>query len=196
MAIRKIAQLGEPILRRRAEEVPPDLIRAPDLQRLIDDMIETMHDADGAGLAAPQIYESLRLCVIEVANNPRYPQLEPIPLTVLINPIVSPRVSGGANAFSDDDAIIMYEGCLSVQGLRGRVRRPGRVQVTAQDRLGQALDFTWEGLRAAVVQHETDHLDGVLFVDRADSRSLTFLREYERHVPLAERVLDRGAKLK
>jgi peptide deformylase len=193
MAIRKIAQLGEPILRRRAEEVPRDLIAAPELQRLIDDLVDTMHDADGAGLAAPQIYEPLRLCVIELANNPRYPGLEPIPLTVLINPVVTPDVPGDVHA--DEHAIFMYEGCLSVQGLRGRVRRPRRVRVTGLGRQGEPLTFTWEGVRAAVVQHETDHLDGVLFVDRAETRTLTFLREYERHVPLAARVLDRGEKL-
>jgi peptide deformylase len=86
----------------------------------------------------------------------------------------------------------MYEGCLSVAGVRGKVKRPRRVEVQALDRKGQPLSFTWEGVRAAVVQHETDHLNGVLYVDRADPRSLTFLREYERHVPLAERVMDRG----
>ncbi len=194
MAIRKIAQLGEPVLRQRAAEVSPELLRSAELQRLIDDMVETMHDADGAGLAAPQVYESLRVCVIELANNPRYPNLEPIPLTVLVNPVLEPEVAAAPGAFAEEDAIVMYEGCLSIQGVRGRVRRPRRVRVTAQGRHGEPLSFTWEGVRAAVVQHETDHLDGVLFVDRADTRSLTFLREYERHVPLAERVVDRGGK--
>lgn len=192
MAIRKIAQMGEPVLRRRADEVPLDLIGSPALEALIDDMIETMHDADGAGLAAPQVYESLRVVVIEVGQNPRYPTFEPIPLTVLINPVVTPLGYDENGKLADEASIVMYEGCLSVAGVRGKVKRPRRVEVQALDRKGQPLSFTWEGVRAAVVQHETDHLNGVLYVDRADPRSLTFLREYERHVPLAERVMDRG----
>jgi peptide deformylase len=87
----------------------------------------------------------------------------------------------------------MFEGCLSVAGLRGQVVRPRRVRVQALDRHGAALDFVWEGVRASVVQHETDHLKGVLYVDRADSKSLSFLREYERYVPREERIVDRGA---
>ena len=190
MAIRKIAQLGEPLLRERSLPVPLDELRSERLKTLIDDMIETMRDADGAGLAAPQIYEPLRLAVIEVNDNPRYPTLEPVPLTVLVNPIVTPEVPNGE--LRPDDSVEMFEGCLSVPGVRGRVRRPRRVRVTAHDRDGRPLEFTWEGVRAAIVQHELDHLDGVLFVDRADPRTLTFLREYERHVPVERRILDRG----
>jgi peptide deformylase len=190
VAIRKIAQLGEPLLRQRSSEVPLDELRGRELQALIDDMIETMRDADGAGLAAPQVYEPLRLAVIEVNQNPRYPALPDVPLTVLVNPVVTTDLAPGE--LDQKDAVEMFEGCLSVPGVRGRVRRPRRVRVTAHDRQGKALDFTWEGVRAAIVQHELDHLDGVLFVDRADPRSLTFLREYERHVPLERRILDRG----
>ena len=194
MAIRKIAQMGEPVLRRRADLVDPNEIAAPFIQTLIDDMIETMHDADGAGLAAPQVYESLQLCVIEVDQNPRYPQFEPIPLTVLINPVVTPLVgsvlSGGE--LSVEDSFQMYEGCLSVPGMRGRVVRPRKVRVQALDRAGVALDFVWESFRAVVVQHETDHLLGTLYVDRADPKTLTFLREYQRFVPSASRIRDQG----
>ena len=190
MAIRKIAQLGEPLLRERSSPVPLDELRSERLQLLIDDMIETMRDADGAGLAAPQIYEPLRLAVIEVNDNPRYPMLESVPLTVLVNPVVIPEVQH--EELKPSDSVEMFEGCLSVPGVRGRVRRPRRVSVTAHDRNGRPLEFTWEGVRAAIVQHELDHLDGVLFVDRADPRSLTFLREYERHVPIERRILDRG----
>jgi peptide deformylase len=194
VAIRKIAQMGEPVLRRRADLVDPNEIAAPFIQTLIDDMIETMHDADGAGLAAPQVYESLQLCVIEVDQNPRYPQFEPIPLTVLINPVVTPLVgsvlSGGE--LSVEDSFQMYEGCLSVPGMRGRVVRPRKVRVQALDRAGVALDFVWESFRAVVVQHETDHLLGTLYVDRADPKTLTFLREYERFVPSASRIRDQG----
>ncbi|HEX6272135.1 MAG TPA: peptide deformylase [Polyangiaceae bacterium] len=190
MAIRKIAQLGEPLLRERSKPVSPDELLSERLQTLIDDMIETMRDADGAGLAAPQVYEPVRLAVIEVNENPRYPTFPAVPLTVLVNPVVTPEVTPGE--LSGEDAVEMFEGCLSVPGVRGRVRRPRRVRVSALGRHGETVELVWEGVRAAIVQHELDHLDGVLFVDRADPRSLTFLREYERHVPLEQRILDRG----
>jgi len=191
VAIRKIAQMGEPVLRRKADPIDPKEIDSPFIQTLIEDMIETMHDADGAGLAAPQVYESLQLCVIEVDENPRYPQFEPIPLTVLINPIVTPLVGDGAE-LSAEDSFQMYEGCLSVPGMRGQVLRPRKVRVQALDRAGKPLDFVWESFRAVVVQHETDHLLGTLYVDRADPKTLTFLREYERFVPPAARIRDQG----
>jgi peptide deformylase len=189
--IRKIAQMGEPVLRRMAARLDPNEIGSPFIQTLIDDMIETMHDADGAGLAAPQVYESIQLCVIEVAHNPRYPQFGPIPLTILINPIITPLVGSGG-LLSPEDSFQMYEGCLSVPGMRGQVTRARKVRVQALDRIGSALDFVWESFRAVVVQHETDHLLGTLYVDRADPKTLTFLREYERHVPAPARILDRG----
>jgi len=191
VAIRKIAQLGEPVLRRKADRIEPHEIGSQRIQVLIDDMIETMHDADGAGLAAPQVYESVQLCVIEVNQNPRYPQFDAIPLTVLINPVVTPLVVS-AGVLAAEDSFEMYEGCLSVPGMRGKVTRPRKVRVQALDRRGQALDFEWESFRAVVVQHETDHLNGALYVDRADPKTLMFLREYERHVPLAQRILDQG----
>jgi len=193
MAIRKIAQLGEPVLRRVARELTPEELRSASTRALIADLVETMRDADGAGLAAPQIYESVQLVVIEVRGNPRYPNVEQIPLTVLANPKLTPLVSGPGDELGDQDSIWLYEGCLSVSGVRGRVQRPRCVRVQALDAEGEPMDQVWEGFRAAVVQHETDHLFGTLFVDRADPRTLTFLREYERHVPLAERFVD-GAR--
>lgn len=193
VAIRKIAQMGEPVLRRVARPLSVEELASPAIQTLIDDMIDTMHDADGAGLAAPQVYESIQLCVIEIAKNPRYPDALDIPLTVLVNPVVTPAVASPADALAPEDSIAMFEGCLSVAGLRGQVVRPRRVRVQALDRRGKPLDFVWEGVRASVVQHETDHLKGVLYVDKADSKSLTFLREYERYVPREERIVDRGA---
>jgi peptide deformylase len=193
VAIRKIAQLGEPVLRRVALAVSVEELKSPAIQALIDDMIETMHDADGAGLAAPQVYESVQLCVIEINKNPRYPDALDIPLTVLVNPIVTPAVSSPLDALLPEDSISMFEGCLSVTGVRGQVTRPRRVRVQALDRHGNALDFEWQGVRASVVQHETDHLNGVLYVDRVDTKTLTFLREYERHVPPEERIVDRGS---
>ncbi len=189
MTILKIAQLGEPVLRERAREVLPEEIGSPELERLIDDMVETMRDADGAGLAAPQVYQSLRLCVIEVSDNPRYPGLPEQPLVVLINPILEPELER-AGVVGEGEAIEMYEGCLSVHGIRGRVRRPRKVRFRALDRQGRSIAGTWEGLAAAVIQHETDHLDGVLFVDKADPRTLCFLREFARHVPPRARFRD------
>jgi peptide deformylase len=157
---------------------------------LIEDLVETMRDADGAGLAAPQVYESVQLVVIEVRDNPRYPDAARIPLTILVNPKLTPLVSSPLDALGDEDSISLYEGCLSVSGLRGRVRRPRCVRVQALDAEARPVDFVWEGFRAAVVQHETDHLFGTLFVDRAETHSLTFLREYERYVPVTERMID------
>jgi peptide deformylase len=192
MAIRKIAQMGEPVLRRNTRELSREELARPSVQTLIDDMIETMHDADGAGIAAPQVYEPLRLCVMELAGNPRYPSLPRLPLTVLVNPVVEALVQNPA-APADSESVFMYEGCLSVSGVRGRVQRPRRVRVRALDREGNPFEMLLEGPLASVVQHETDHLHGVLFIDRADPRTLTFLREYDRHVPLAERIVDGGA---
>ncbi len=190
MAIRKIAQLGEPVLRVPARPIMARDIGSPALRALIADMIETMRDASGAGLAAPQVYESLQLCVIELDRNPRYPNLEPIPLTILINPVVTPLVSSGSGALPEHEHMFVYDGCLSVAGLRGRVQRPRKVRVQALNAEGQPFEMVWEGFRAAVVQHEVDHLNATLFVDRALPGTLTFLREYERYVPADQRVVD------
>lgn len=191
MAIRKIAQLGEPVLRRVAEPIAREEIGSERLVTLTRDLIETMRDADGAGIAAPQVYESVRLCVVEVRKNPRYPHFPEIPLLVLINPVVEP-LSSSSESGEARDTITMFEGCLSVPGLRGKVRRPRKVRVTALNEQGAPLELVWEGVRAAVIQHELDHLDGVLFVDRALPRSLMFQREYERYVPPDQRVADPG----
>jgi peptide deformylase len=191
MAIRKIAQLGEPVLRVPARALTAEEIGSPTTRSLIADMIETMRDADGAGLAAPQVYQSLQLCVIELERNKRYPSLDPIPLTILINPVVTPLV---ASPLADHESMFVYEGCLSVTGLRGRVRRPRKVQVQALDAEGRPFELVWEGFRAAVVQHEVDHLNATLFIDRALPGTLTFLREYERHVPADQRVVDGAAQ--
>lgn len=191
MALRKIARMGEPLLRRVADTVPRSLIGSPRLEQLIEDMVATMRDADGAGLAAPQVFESLQLCVIELLHNPRYPGHQPIELTVLINPVIEPLVANPEHP-ADEDSVVVYEGCLSVPGVRGRVRRPRKVKVSALNRVGQPIEEIWSGMRAAVVQHETDHLFGKLFIDRAEPSSLCFLQEYERHVPPEQRFFDGG----
>lgn len=173
MPIRKIAQIGHPVLRTPARPLTRQELQSPQLQDLIDDLIATMHDADGAGLAAPQIYEPLQLCAIEVGNNPRYPYKPKIPLTVLVNPVLTPTT---------DEAFSNFEGCLSVPNLRGRVDRVLGVRVQAWDRHGRELDFVARGISAGTFQHEVDHLNATLFVDRVrDPRSLCTWQEFERH---------------
>src|SRR5436305_4426464 len=127
MAIRKIAQIGHPVLRQVAREVSRDELARPETQRFIDDLIETMHDADGAGLAAIQVYEPIRICAIEVRNNPRYPYKPHIPLTILVNPLLTAV---------EDEQFDNYEGCLSVPNLRGVVKRHVHIRCQAWDRHG------------------------------------------------------------
>ncbi len=173
MPILKIAQLGHPILRTPARALSKDELLLPATQGFIDDLILTMRDADGAGLAAPQVYNPLQICVLEVGNNPRYPYKPKIPLTVLVNPVLEPLTE---ETFSN------YEGCLSVPNLRGRVNRCAQLRVRAWDRHGNDLDFVASGISAGTYQHEVDHLHATLFIDRvADSRSLCTWQEFERH---------------
>jgi peptide deformylase len=172
MSLRKIAQIGHPVLRQVARALTREELLSPYGQQLIDDLIATMHDADGEGLAAPQIYEGVRVCVIEVGQNPRYPYKPKIPLTVLVNPVLTPLT---ARTFSN------FEGCLSVPNLRGRVDRVCELRVQAWDRQGNELDFVTRGISAGTFQHEVDHLDATLFIDRVrDTRSLCTWQEFER----------------
>ena len=172
MAIRKIATIGHPVLREVAREVTREELASAAVQTLIDDLVETMHDASGAGLAANQIYEPIRICAIEIRNNPRYPYKPNFPLTILVNPTVTPTT---------DETFLNYEGCLSVPNLRGEARRFAGVRVRAWDRAGKELDFEVKGLTAGTFQHELDHLDGKVFLDRVeDTRSLTTWADFER----------------
>jgi peptide deformylase len=172
MALRKIATIGHPVLRERAREVTSEELTSAHLQRLIDDMVDTMRDANGAGIAANQVHEAVRVCVIEVANNPRYPYKPNWPLTILVNPVVE---------VTTDETFLNYEGCLSVPNLRGEVPRFAGVRVRAWDRRGKDLEFEVRGLTAGTFQHELDHLDGRLFVDRVtDTRSLCTWSDFER----------------
>src|SRR5262245_11478306 len=170
MAILHVARLGHPILRQVAELVPPEGIGAPAMQRFIDDLIETMVEYDGAGLAAPQVHVSRQIVVFEVEGNPRYPDAPSIPRTVLINPKITPLTK----TVEED-----WEGCLSVPDLRGKVPRFTEVRVEAYDRAGKKLNYVAKGFEARVVQHECDHLLGKVFLDRMRSmESLSFLREF------------------
>ncbi len=173
MAIRKIATLGHPVLREVARKLTREELASPKVQAFIDDLVETMHDANGAGLAANQVYEPIRICAIEVRNNPRYPYKPNFPLTVLVNPEVSPTT---------DDTFMNYEGCLSVPNLRGEVRRFTGVKVRAWDRHGKDVELDIKGLTAGTFQHEVDHLDGKVFLDRVeDTRTLATWADFERH---------------
>jgi peptide deformylase len=173
MAIRKIAQIGHPVLRQRAREVTREELATPAMQQFIDDLVETMRDADGAGLAAIQVYEPIRIAAVEVRNNARYPYKPQIPLTILVNPVLTPV---------GDETFDNYEGCLSVPNLRGMVKRAVHVRVQAWDRHGHPIDEVVHGLKAGTYQHEVDHLDGRIFVDRVtDPSTFTTWTEFERH---------------
>ena len=167
MAVRPILRLGDPRLREVA--APVARFDTPELHELVRDMIDTMEAADGAGLAAVQIGVPQRVVIFGVDANPRYPRVEPVPFTVLVNPEISPlgeeRESG-------------WEGCLSVPGMRGVVPRYARIRYTGFDALGGMIDRTVEGFHARVVQHECDHLDGILYPQRIeDMRSFGFTEE-------------------
>lgn len=173
MPIRKIATLGHPVLRQVARPLTREELATPAVQAFVDDLVETMRDANGAGLAANQVHEPIRVCSIEIKNNPRYPYKPNWPLTVLVNPVITPTT---------DETFLVYEGCLSVPNLRGEVRRFASVRVTGWDRDGKDLDFEIKGLTAGTFQHELDHLDGKVFVDRVeDTRTLTTWSDFERH---------------
>ena len=185
MAILKIAQIGEPILRVPARELTAEEISSPEIQSLVDDMIETMRDANGAGIAANQVYQAVQICVIETrGNNPRYPYKPSIPLTVMINPKINPQ---------GDDMFENLEGCLSVPNLRGMVPRHAKIQLEYLDRFGEAQSAEYVGVSAGTFQHECDHLQGQLYVDKVtDPTSLTTLENFTRHHE-AERVAEATA---
>ena len=173
MSVREIVTIGDPVLRERAREVTPEELRSEEVQRLIDDLIETKRAANGAGLAANQVGETVRVAVAEVeGTNPRYPYKPPIPLTVMVNPVIEPV---------DDVMIEINEGCLSVPDLRGYLERHATIRVRYLDRDGTEHQEVRSGLTAGTFQHEVDHLDGVLFVDRADPRTLATWDHYERN---------------
>jgi peptide deformylase len=173
VSVREIVTIGDPVLRTRAREVTPEELRTPEIQALIDDLIETKRAANGAGLAANQIGETLRIAIAEVdGTNPRYPYKPPIPLTVLVNPVLEAI---------GDETVEINEGCLSVPDLRGYLSRHVTVRVRYLDREGGEHDDVFRGLTAGTMQHEIDHLDGVLFVDRADPRTLATWEQFERH---------------
>ena len=171
----RITTVGDPVLRERAQEVSPEELRSADLQRLIDELIETRREAGGAGLAAPQVGVAKRIAVVEVdeATARRYPYKPPVPLTVIVNPQIEPR---------SQERLLINEGCLSVPGLRGDVERFTRIRVDYFDRNGEGRSVEADGLTAGTFQHEVDHLDGVLFLDRVtDPTTFATWEQFQRH---------------
>ena len=175
MSILKVCHLGHPVLRLESRRVSPDSLARASTQKLIDDMLETMVEYYGVGLAAPQIHESLAIAVIE-SNGPR----GTIPMTVLVNPEVT---------VLDDELIEDWEGCLSIPDFRGLVPRWRKLRVDALDRKGKKIKITAEGFFARVIQHEFDHLMGKVYLDRMpDLKTLTHLPEFQRYWLPPEKV--------
>ena len=172
--ILKVARIGFPSLRAASQPVPVEAIKTHDFQKLIDDMVETMHEYSGVGLAAPQVHLPIQLAVLEVENHPRYPEMPHVPLTVLINPVVT---------ILDQEKVDDWEGCLSIPDLRGRVPRYKHLRVAALDREATPIEIVATDFHARVIQHETDHLKGEVYLDRMpDLKSLGFLQELQRFV--------------
>jgi len=172
MTVRTILTLGDPELRRVAEPVDPQALARGEWQQLVDDLVQTMRHANGAGLAATQIGVHARIVALEVNDNPRYPYKPRIPLTVAINPQLEPL---------SDEVFDNFEGCLSVPGLRGVVQRHRHLRVTYLDPQGQRHTQQVQGLTAGTWQHECDHIDGKLFVDRVtDPTTFTTWDNFKR----------------
>lgn len=169
MSILKVARMGHPVLRKRGKTLDKSDLRNPDVQKFMDDMIDTMYEYHGVGLAAPQVHESLSIFVAMLDEDPT----EKSEATVFVNPVIVP--AGDATEEG-------WEGCLSIPDIRGMVPRHVAITLKALDRQGKAVELALKGFPARVAQHETDHLHGVLFFDRMTSmQSLTFLDEYSRY---------------
>jgi peptide deformylase len=184
MAILKVAHLGHPVLRKQAAKVDPAVLVRDDMQRLLDEMVETMREYDGIGLAAPQVHISQQIACIDgglLHDEPDVPEVAR-ELFFLVNPVLrAPK----------ERRFLMWEGCLSVPGLRGKVPRLREVEVEALDRTGKPIRFTAKGYFAGVVQHELDHLGGKVYLDRmTDLTTLAYLKEYRRYCDKESAALD------
>ena len=169
-----IAQIGHTILRNKTKDIPINEIKSENTQKIIEKMIKTMRKHNGAGLAANQIYEPIRICIIEVLDNPRYKHLNTIPLKVLINPKVIIK--------KDTATFNSYEGCLSVPNLRGKVKRYNTINVTYYTKDAKKITEDIKGLESIVYQHEIDHLDGYLFTDKVeDNSTLVTYENYQKY---------------
>ena len=169
-----IAQIGHPILRNKTKDIPINKIKSENTKKIIEKMIKTMRKHNGAGLAANQIYEPIRICIIEVLDNPRYKHLNTIPLKVLINPKVIIK--------KDTTTFNSYEGCLSVPNLRGKVKRYNTINVTYYTMDAKKITEDIKGLESIVYQHEIDHLNGYLFTDKVeDNSTLVTYENYQKY---------------
>ncbi len=172
MSILKVARLGHPVIRKTAAPLSTEEIRSQEIQKLIEDMIETMHEYDGVGLAAPQVHISKQIAVIEVNANSRYSDAPKVPLTVLVNPKITSRSKKIGEA---------WEGCLSIPDMRGVVPRNDSLICEAFDRKGKPIKLEVSGFFARVIQHEWDHLQGDVYLDRMPHlKSLSHLSEFSR----------------
>jgi peptide deformylase len=167
MTIRKIARLGHPVLREEAKPLLPSEITSPEIQLLIQDMFDTVHDAEGRGLTAPQVHISKQIVILDLEDEQGF--------KVWINPIIEPLT---------DEYMITFEGCLSIPGMRGAVARPSKIKVKTLNEKGILIEMILEGDPAIVAQHECDHLKGILYVDRVEAGTLCFLEEYYRYAHL------------
>jgi len=182
MSILKVARMGHPVLRQPCRELSEEEILSAPVRRLVADMRETMGEYGGVGIAAPQVHEPLRVALVEFGeDNTRYEVPEPQPLLVVFNARVK---------VLDESRAGYWEGCLSVPGLRGFVERPSRIQVDYLDEEAEPRSLIAEGFLATVFQHELDHLDGVLYVDRVTPGTLSFVEEHDRFGRLAEPAAD------
>jgi peptide deformylase len=173
VAILKVARLGHPVLRRVAEPIARGDIARAETQRLIDDMVETMYEYVGVGLAGPQVHVSRQIAVIECASHPRHHEMERIPLTVIINPVLTPL---------SEETEADWEGCLSIPDFRGVTPRHKAVRLEAYGRKGERIELVAKDFFARVLQHETDHLHGRVYVDRMrDLTTLSHLQEWSRY---------------
>ena len=169
-----IAQIGHPILRNKTKDIPINEIKTEKTQKIIEKMIKTMRKHNGAGLAANQIFEPIRICIIEVLDNPRYKHLNTIPLKVIINPKIIIK--------KDTATFNSYEGCLSVPNLRGKVKRYNTINVTYYNMDAKKITEDIKGLESIVYQHEIDHLDGYLFTDKVeDNSTLVTYENYQKY---------------
>ena len=168
-----IVNIGNPVLRQVAEKVAIEQIDSEEVQTFIDNLIETMRFANGAGLAANQVSVPWRIFVVEVKDNTRYPYKPNIPLTILINPQIE---------FLTEDRFDNFEGCLSVPNLRGVVERCPEIRIKGINNIGEPVEIFSKGITAGTFQHEYDHLDGVLFLDKVkDTKSLCTWDEFKKH---------------
>ncbi|NCG19905.1 MAG: peptide deformylase [Rhodobacterales bacterium] len=165
MSILKVARMGHPVLRQVSRPIEPEEYKSPEFQRFCDDLLETMDEYEGAGLAAPQVHMPVRVVVLVLSDEPEF----------LVNPVITHLT---------EECDTSWEGCLSVPEMRGRVSRPNHIRLEAFDRFGKPKAYELQGFPAVVTQHECDHLDGILYVDRVEPRTLSFLEEYRRYANL------------